>query len=96
VLVGVPPRAPPTINPRDLFVGKIFRGAPAVLAGPSATFRCSSAGSERGGCRGPAGDAALYADQINDACTALARGRLKDGLSWCSKQGKIRAVNLTL
>src|SRR5207237_8798891 len=28
VLVGVPHGAPPTINPRDMFVGKVFRGAP--------------------------------------------------------------------
>lgn len=44
VVVGAPHGDPPAINPRDIFGGKIFRGAPR-------TFPCSCGGSGRAGRR---------------------------------------------
>jgi Zn-dependent alcohol dehydrogenase len=77
VLVGVPHGTPPTINPRDMFVGKIFRGAPAGSCRPDRDlpmfvrwFREGRLPLDRLITR------RYRLDQINDACDALARGEI--------------------
>lgn len=77
VLVGVPHGTPPTINPRDMFTGKIFRGAPAGSCRPDRDlpmfvrwFREGRLPLERLVTR------RYTLDQINDACNDLARGNI--------------------
>jgi Zn-dependent alcohol dehydrogenase len=77
VLVGVPHGAPPTINPRDLFVGKIFRGAPGGSCRPDRDlpmfirwFREGRLPLDRLVTR------RYTLDQINEACDALAHGEI--------------------
>jgi Zn-dependent alcohol dehydrogenase len=77
VLVGVPHGAPPTINPRDLFVGKIFRGAPGGSCRPDRDlpmfvrwFREGRLPLDRLVTR------RYTLDQINEACDALAHGAI--------------------
>jgi Zn-dependent alcohol dehydrogenase len=77
VLVGVPHGPPPTINPRDLFVGKIFRGAPGGSCRPDRDlplfvrwFREGRLPLDRLVTR------RYTLDQINEACDALAHGEI--------------------
>jgi Zn-dependent alcohol dehydrogenase len=77
VLVGVPHGDPPTINPRDLFVGKIFRGAPGGSCRPDRDlpmfirwFREGRLPLDRLVTR------RYTLDQINEACNALAHGEI--------------------
>jgi Zn-dependent alcohol dehydrogenase len=77
VLVGVPHGTPPTINPRDLFVGKIFRGAPGGSCRPERDlpmfirwFREGRLPLERLVPR------RYTLDHINEACDALAHGEI--------------------
>jgi Zn-dependent alcohol dehydrogenase len=77
VLVGVPHGRPPTINPRDLFVGKIFRGAPGGSCRPDRDlpmfirwFREGRLPLDRLVTR------RYTLDQINEACDALAHGEI--------------------
>jgi Zn-dependent alcohol dehydrogenase len=77
VLVGVPHGPAPTINPRDLFVGKIFRGAPGGSCRPDRDlpmfirwFRDGRLPLDRLVTR------RYTLDQINEACRALAHGEI--------------------
>jgi Zn-dependent alcohol dehydrogenase len=77
VLVGVPHGPPATINPRDLFVGKIFRGAPGGSCRPDRDlpmfvrwFREGRLPLDRLVTR------RYTLDQINEACDALAHGEI--------------------
>jgi Zn-dependent alcohol dehydrogenase len=77
VLVGVPHGAPSTIDPRDLFVGKIFRGAPGGSCRPDRDlpmfirwFREGRLPLDRLVTR------RYTLDQINEACDALAHGEI--------------------
>jgi Zn-dependent alcohol dehydrogenase len=77
VLVGVPHGDPPMINPRDLFVGKIFRGAPGGSCRPERDlpmfvrwFREGRLPLDRLVTR------RYTLDQINQACDALAHGEI--------------------
>ena len=77
VLVGVPHGKPPMINPRDLFVGKIFRGAPGGSCRPDRDlpmfvrwFREGRLPLDRLVTR------RYTLDQINEAVDALAHGEI--------------------
>jgi Zn-dependent alcohol dehydrogenase len=77
VLVGVPHGAPPTINPRDLFVGKIFRGAPGGSCRPDRDLPMFVRWFQEG--RLPLDQLVTRRytlDQINEACAALAHGEI--------------------
>jgi Zn-dependent alcohol dehydrogenase len=77
VLVGVPHGTPPTINPRDLFVGKIFRGAPGGSCRPDRDLPMFVRWFKEG--RLPLDQLVTRRytlDQINDACEALAHGEI--------------------
>jgi Zn-dependent alcohol dehydrogenase len=77
VLVGVPHGTPPTINTRDMFVGKIFRGAPAGSCRPGRDLPMFVRWFQEG--RLPLDQLVTRRytlDQINDACQALAHGEI--------------------
>ena len=77
VLVGVPHGTPPTINPRDMFVGKIFRGAPGGSCRPDRDLPMFVRWFREG--RLPLDQLITRRyrlDQINDACEALAHGEI--------------------
>jgi Zn-dependent alcohol dehydrogenase len=78
VLVGVPHGNPPTINPRDMFVGKIFRGAPGGSCRPDRDLPMFVRWFKEG--RLPLDHLVTRRytlDQINDACDALAHGEIE-------------------
>jgi Zn-dependent alcohol dehydrogenase len=78
VLVGVPHGDPLTINPRDMFVGKIFRGAPGGSCRPDRDLPMFVRWFQEG--RLPLDQLVTRRytlDQINDACDALARGEIE-------------------
>jgi len=77
VLVGVPHGGAPTINPRDMFTGKIFRGAPAGSCRPDRDLPMFVRWFSEG--RLPLDQLVTRRytlDQINDACSDLAQGRI--------------------
>jgi Zn-dependent alcohol dehydrogenase len=77
VLVGVPHGNPPTINPRDLFVGKIFRGAPGGSCRPDRDLPMFVRWFKEGRLPLEQLVTRRYTlEQINDACDALARGEI--------------------
>jgi Zn-dependent alcohol dehydrogenase len=78
VLVGVPHGTPATINARDLFVGKIFRGAPGGSCRPDRDLPMFVRWFREG--RLPLDQLVTRRytlDQINDACAALAHGEIE-------------------
>ena len=77
VLVGVPHGTPPTINPRDMFVGKIFRGAPAGSCRPDRDLPMFVRWFREGRLPLDKLVTRRYTlEQINDACDALAHGEI--------------------
>src|ERR671922_975035 len=77
VLVGVPHGDPPTVDPRHLFVGKIFRGAPGGSCRPDRDLPMFVRWFREG--RLPLDQLVTRRytlDQINDACDALAHGEI--------------------
>jgi Zn-dependent alcohol dehydrogenase len=77
VLVGVPHGAPPTINPRDLFVGKIFRGAPGGSCRPDRDLPLFVRWFREGRLPLDRLVTQRYTlEQINEACNALAHGEI--------------------
>ena len=77
VLVGVPHGEPPTINPRDMFTGKIFRGAPAGSCRPERDLPMFVRWFREGRLPLEQMVTRRYTlDQINDACNDLARGQI--------------------
>lgn len=77
VLVGVPHGTPPTINPRDMFSGKIFRGAPGGSCRPDRDLPMFVRWFREGRLPLDRLITRRYTlDQINDACEALAHGEI--------------------
>ena len=75
VLVGVLHGTPPTVNPRDMFVGQIFRGAPVGSCWPDRDLPMFVRWFREG--RLPLDQLVTRRytlDQMNDACSALAHG----------------------
>jgi len=75
VLVGGPPGAPPTIPPRDLFVGTIVRGAPGGTCRPARDRPLFGRWGREGRLPPDRRVTRRYTlDQINAACDARAPG----------------------
>jgi Zn-dependent alcohol dehydrogenase len=78
VLVGVPHGNPPAINPRDMFVGKIFRGAPGGSCRPERDLPMFVRWFREGRLPLDKLVTRRYTlEQINDACDALAHGEIE-------------------
>jgi Zn-dependent alcohol dehydrogenase len=78
VLVGVPHGTPPTINPRHMFVGKTFRGAPGGSCRPDRDLPMFVRWCREGRLPLDKLVTRRYTlDQINDAGEALARGEIE-------------------
>jgi Zn-dependent alcohol dehydrogenase len=77
-LVGVPHGAPPTSNPRDMFVGKSFCGAPGGSCRPERDLPMFVRWFREGPLPLDQLVTRRYTlDQINDACDALAHGEIE-------------------
>jgi Zn-dependent alcohol dehydrogenase len=77
VLVGVPHGAPPSLNMRDIFGGKIFRGAPGGTSRPDRDFPMYVRWFKEG--KLPLDllvSRRFKLEQINEACAALERGEI--------------------
>jgi Zn-dependent alcohol dehydrogenase len=78
VLVGVPHGNPPMINARDMFVGKIFRGAPGGSCRPERDLPMFVRWFREGRLPLDKLVTRRYTlEQINDACDALAHGEIE-------------------
>jgi Zn-dependent alcohol dehydrogenase len=77
VLVGVPHGAPPNLNMRDIFGGKIFRGAPGGTSRPDRDFPMYVRWFQEGKLPLDLLVSRRYQlEQVNEACSALERGEI--------------------